>query len=450
MASLPEHDNAVHQPDTRNPQVSSFSAFNITAKPPSPQMTFQVAAMHLPKDLLFNVLKEWIGRQSVVVGNNGCSNYTLSYVHPENPDPFPTLPDDILDLQKECVRQRTYDWLTDTKEFDDPMTFCFSHFLMSAKIGDNRLGFYNLSGHPFDPMAQDPNVTLTTNFPIVKDRDKQYTLFKNLTHLHGMDKLRLDFTAEQYFALFDVRVPPFHYADTNVAGDNLYPDEYAHCSGLFPAHTKQLELHFGDAYKSTNPWYNITEGGWCETNERWEYKEARLRPHVCESGLVIDWILSYAWYEGYLQPIRKIRLTGDVQEWVKEKWHDIFTRHTEYIDAHPGERVHNLAVHRPDPIELETIGMVDDDEDNDENNNNNSNDDDDDDEDEEMEDNDEAWMAKNHYPPTCACKIGCWRLRGGKIEEEVKPKTWDEFEQFEVGAEEDWMVDGELGDVEHE
>ena len=65
----------------------------------------------------------------------------------------------------------------------------------------------------------------------------------------------------------------------------------------------------------------------------------------------------------------------------------------------------------------------------------------------EEDEEDEAWMPRNHYPPPCTCEIGCWRLQNGKIEEEIKAKTWEDFEQYETEVVGDWMVGVELGPV---
>lgn len=183
---------------------------------------------------------------------------------------------------------------------------------------------------------------------------------------------------------------------------------------------KELELHFGDPYKQTNPWYDVQEPTWCEGNPAWNYAEARLPPHICESGLVIDWILGYAWYGGYLQHIKTITLTGDVQQWVKDKWYDIFELQAAYLETHPGEHIPIFAVHTPDPIDLGTVGMEDEDED------------------------DDAWRPQHHYPPPCKCEVGCWRLRGGRVDEGLEAKSWDDFETYsdEVG---DWMDGVQLG-----
>ena len=393
---------------------------------PSAQMTFQLAAAHLPIELLPMVLKEWIGAQRVVVGNFGSLDYTLSYSNPDNPSLLFTIPKPLL---RDYVRQRIHAWSTDTKEFDDPPTFYLSHLLTSLKMPDNRLASYDVSSHSLNPISRDPNLTLSTTSPINNIHKLRNILFPCLPPTHGFEKIKLDFTAEQYFALFDVQVPPFHYRDDTVTGDNLYHDDHCHSAGLFLAHTHALELHFGSAYKSSNPWYNVTEPAWCAPNPAWSYVEARLRPHVCDSGMVVDWILEYAWYAGYLQRIRDIKLSGDMQGWVREKWYDIFRRHADHVEAHPGEHVGIFAVHEPDPIELEMIGMTDDGE-----------------EDEEDEE-DEAWMPRNHYPPPCTCEIGCWRLQNGKIEEEIKAKTWEDFEQYGTEVVGDWMVGVELGPV---
>ncbi|CAN9415881.1 unnamed protein product [Alternaria alternata] len=176
-------------------------------------MTFQLVAAHLPIELLLMVLKEWIGAQRVVVGNDGSLNYTLSYSNPDNPSLLFTIPKPLL---RDYIRQRNHAWSTDTKEFDDPPTFYLSHLLTSLKMPDNRLASYDLSSHPLNPISQDPNLTLSTTFPINNIHKLRNILFPCLPPTHGFEKIKLDFTAEQYFALFDVQVPPFHYRDDTV------------------------------------------------------------------------------------------------------------------------------------------------------------------------------------------------------------------------------------------
>ncbi|KAI4647226.1 uncharacterized protein J4E79_010377 [Alternaria viburni] len=329
------------------------------------EMTFQIAAQNLPPELLLIVLQHWLGQQRIVIDGSAHAHYTLSYTNPENIDPFATISrtsDAPSSIVQEYFRSRIRSWLTDTKEFSDPTTFYMSHLLMSLKMKD-RIGWYYLPNQPWDAICQDPKLSLSTRFPVINDRDAQYARMKHLSSLHGLEKIKLDFTAEQYFAMFDVAVPPFHYRDGAVAGDNLYRDEFCHGAGHFLLHTKELELHFGDAYKQANPWYDVQEAAWCETTPAKNFPEARLRPHVCDSGLVIDWILEYAWYNGHLQHIKRIALTGDVQLWVKEKWYDIFERHAVYLEEYPGLCYRIFATHEPDPIDLETIGIDDEDED---------------------------------------------------------------------------------------
>lgn len=107
-------------------------------------------------------------------------------------------------------------------------------------------------------------------------------------------------------------------------------DEFCQNAAIFLGSTEELTLEFGDKYKSEHPWYNLNDEFWNQHREEWPYGAARLRPNVCESGLVIDWILSYAWHNQYLQHIPKVRLTGDVQEWVKQKWHRIFEQQAQH------------------------------------------------------------------------------------------------------------------------
>ncbi|KAL1801707.1 hypothetical protein ACET3X_002049 [Alternaria dauci] len=200
---------------------------------PPPQMTFQLFATRLPMELFLMTLKEWI----------------------DNPNPVSAIPGP---LYTHYIRERVLAWLTDTKDFTDPPTFYLSHLLTSLKLPDHHLPPYDLSSHPLHALSQDPNLTLTTT-PLINNT---HTLL--LPHLapttHGFEKIKLDFTAAQYFALFDIRVPPFHYADTSLHGDNLYHDAATHSAGLFLAHTRVLELHFGTAYKSANPCEIKAEG----------------------------------------------------------------------------------------------------------------------------------------------------------------------------------------------
>jgi hypothetical protein len=42
---------------------------------------------------------------------------------------------------------------------------------------------------------------------------------------------------------------------------------------------------------------------------------------------------------------------------------------------------------------------------------------------------DANWKPQGHYPPACTCAIGCWRLLGGKVEDDLHVRaSWDDFE----------------------
>ena len=388
------------------------------------QLTFSIAANYLPRELLDQVLREWLGPQRIFVDASACSSRTLWYGSPRSTNLDLQISHLDIALVRESSRFRVLSWLKDRKDFQDPFDFYMSHFILSTHA-ENPIGEYLAYSHPWINFIREENLELRMKFPIIQDTTSQHAVhMPHLSTLHGLERIRLDFTAEQLFALFDVTVAPFNYQD-DIRGDSLYPDAFLHGAGHFLAHTKDLELHFGDAYKLANPWYDVQDPEWRETKERWSYGEARFRPHICESGAVIDWILEYGWYNGYLQPIQKITLTGNVQEWVKKKWYSIFDQHAKLTRARPAEQMDNFAVHTPDIEAIETIGMAGD----------------------TMKGKGE-WEPVDYYPPPCRCKIGCSRLRGGKVEDQLVSKSWDDFSQYpsEV-VEGDWMRDIELGVV---
>jgi hypothetical protein len=120
-----------------------------------------------------------------------------------------------------------------------------------------------------------------------------------LIHTHGLEKIILDFDASEYFALFNVQLPPFTYHD--------------HPAVQVLQHCRNLTLIFGEAYRYAHPWYNLLDDEWEET---------RYRSHVCEMGKIVDWILDAAWR--YIRHIAHVRLEGDFQPCVREKWEMIF------------------------------------------------------------------------------------------------------------------------------
>jgi hypothetical protein len=218
-----------------------------------------------------------------------------------------------------------------------------------------------------------------------------------------VEKISLDFSAEQYFALFNVSIPPFHYSDP-VTGDNLHPDPLLHGAAFFLAHARVLELHFGSKYKWAHPWCEVQEHPW---------QEARSCPHICDSGIVVDWILEFAWYAGSLQHLEKLTITGDVQTWVLDKWNGIFLAHRQYVEEHPQDVDAPFVVYEPDIAAISSLGMP-------------------------RGDDDAEWCPELHYPPVCSCRIACERLVHGGVVDEVVEKSWEDFEVYAEYPVGDW------------
>jgi len=138
--------------------------------------------------------------------------------------------------------------------------------------------------------------------------------------------------------------------------------------------------------------------------------DASRRPHVCESGLVIDWILEYAWAGEFLQHIDTVEIAGDVQPWVKAKWAAIFAEHASLKISGNADL---FAAHKPDLHAIEFRGMS---------------------AGEELE-----WVPEEQFPPRCECEIRCWRLQDGGVLGEVE--EWE----GDVSVVGDW--DGNCGGV---
>jgi hypothetical protein len=299
-------------------------------------------------------------------------------------------------FREETRRLRKLSWLRDTKTFDRPEELYMSHYYLRQP------GRRTLPDH----LAASPSWR-----SFHEDRYKVSLLDDIIAAPHpyglsrsGLEKIRLDFTAEQYFALFNVHVPPFSDPE------NAYFDRRCHGAAAFLEHTQKLTLHFGEAYKYVHPWVGIADPAW--SIPKYDgYLAAALRPRVCEMGTMIDWILSYAWHHGFLQHISDITLTGDVQDWVKFKWYKIFEEQKQWNTAHgiPALRQkdeddvpNHLLVHKPDIYAIEHVGDA----------------------------IDADWAPEDHYPPACTCAIGCWRLQNGRVEEEIKEMTWEDYEKF--------------------
>jgi hypothetical protein len=207
------------------------------------------------------------------------------------------------------------------KAFRSPDDFYHSHHILAQ-----------------DPLSRFPPLAIPTPANLSGNGDSQIRQPHPFIHTHGLEKIILDFDASQYFALFNIQLPPFTYSDPPAA------QVLQHC--------RVLTLVFGEAYRYAHPWYNILDDEW---------EEARYRPHVCDMGKIVDWILNAAWR--YICHIERIKLEGDVQAWVKEKWERIFA-----------DRVY----------EVEESGV-------------------------EMEG---AWEK---YPPACECDVRCWEIGLEKV-----------------------------------
>lgn len=346
----------------------------------------------LPQGIVYRILGCWTGAQRLCAekGKGGgfdavryvCDTDTVGLELPGR-------------LGEEYLRYQCRSFLYDDKYFDDPGTFYISHFLLTSGNGYN-------TPKDSNEWIQRVNQRIPMELDLVVRSAKESCS----SHLHGLEKITLDFTAGQYFALFNVGLPPFdHIADHDVALDPLL-----HGAASFLASTKHLTLHFGTAYKSLlHPWHNLSLDTRWTANKYQDYGEARLRPNICDSGLVVDWILEYAWEGWYLQHIPRIRITGAVQHWVQKKWHAIFEKQAAFNESHSEleKAARNFAVYDSDVDGIELMDV---------------------DKEEgtacggDKEDGacpaNPGYAAEDYFPPVCRCSIACWKLGEEKEEEE--------------------------------
>ncbi|KAF2706259.1 hypothetical protein K504DRAFT_447972 [Pleomassaria siparia CBS 279.74] len=217
------------------------------------------------------------------------------------------------------------------------------------------------------------------------------------TQLHGLSKVIFDFPSEDYMKFFNVMLPPFDEMDQSMA---------QHSSML--RRTRHIVLRFNSSF--TDPWCDCNDDRWtffrpgsdpsnppkkkrkprenrgsrrsrkCKTGHpppdpTWN---PRFREQVCSHGLVIDWILSFAWSGKYLQHLSSITLEGHMQDWVREKWTSIFERHR----REPG------FTYDPDIAAIQNRGKTGD----------------------TLKDND--WDPAEHFAPRCTgmCRMKCRTL----------------------------------------
>jgi hypothetical protein len=320
----------------------------------APPLSFSTLPPSLPREIVYRILKYWMSPQQLVVVDTPTagpvpSQLSVTYVCDTDTPAASLSPA----LQTEYWRLRHLSWLQSPKYFSHPYYFYMSHFLLSASKFPETIA---------------PNSILQT-YGIHPSAIVQPLLSRPHPHIstHGLEKIVLDFDACQYFAFFDVRVAPFDAED-------MYADPHLRRAASLLEHCHDLTLVFGTAYRYAHPWYELIDPEW---------DDARCRPRVCEMGVVIDWILEYAWARRNLQHIERVRLEGDVQGWVRRKWVAIFEVQRGWIqETCPTENL--FKVHKPDLDHIERWGMD--------------------------EDKTDEWMAKEHYPPVCECEVGCWEI----------------------------------------
>ncbi|KAH7396931.1 hypothetical protein DE146DRAFT_59838 [Phaeosphaeria sp. MPI-PUGE-AT-0046c] len=283
---------------------------------------------------------------------------------------------------------RGLSWLRSPKYFMSLYHFAMAHRLLAAS---SQAALPAIDNQPVDPespeseddMGEDPIVSID---PLIYTTNHNYPF-------HGLEKIVLDFDAEQYFDFFNVCIPPFDHPE------NQGSDPRLRGAASLLQHCHELTILFGEKFCYVHPWYSLR----CD-----EWQDARIRSNVCEKGRVVDWILEYAWHLGYLQHIKTIKIAGSVQEWVRKKWDDVFEK---WKEAQQNGKLEWKDVHRPNITHMETFGLV----------------------------SGREWALQDFYPPVCSCDLSCsslvpwapmcgpaWNSWDEIPEEEGDPSTWDD------------------------
>ncbi|KAE8836440.1 hypothetical protein HRS9139_04538 [Pyrenophora teres f. teres] len=401
---------------------------------PSASLSLTTASHQLPYELLVLVLHYYIGAPEFFVDASQAPLYRLSYKNDSSPH-LSSLPSGLV---PEYHKARLLDYKRNVKTFISGYDFCMTHLLLSLHPASGVPAFTIPYYSPWATITGTANLRICLGEGISPPTTT--ILLPNPARLppHPLSTIRLDLSAPDYFTLFAVSLPPLpplsaqHPAPHD---DQLLPA----VADVFLAHTNHLILHFGTRFKAANPWYDTADPAWCEPLGVYDYSEARCRPHVCDSGAIVDWILEFAWKGGLLQHIPCITLEGDVQAWVKEKWEGIFERQRGFLNEQAkkdGEgEVNPFAIHYPDIPAIMTrgVGIYDKDAAQ---------------EGEKMEEEEKEQIDPRHlFPPPCKCKVGCWRLGGGKVLDESVSEilSWGQFEEAKDEAQGGWMDNFELG-----
>tara|TARA_R110002003_G_scaffold25_11_gene1217 strand:- start:879 stop:1823 length:945 start_codon:yes stop_codon:yes gene_type:complete len=207
---------------------------------------FEVSSL-LPLEVVSQILQAWMAPQHLIVQDISAGFFDEDAVYQmmvmwacdtdsvaKTAAAFPT------ELQEEYWRIRQLSWLKSAKTFTSGHDFYMSHFALS------------LDPHSKFPAFSVDNVPVgILSAPQAHEAKIQPLIASPHAHLnfHGLERISLEFTAAEYFCLFDVRVPPFDIKDTDFFGDDLYHDELLNGAAGLLQHTQELTLVFGDRYK---------------------------------------------------------------------------------------------------------------------------------------------------------------------------------------------------------
>lgn len=265
-------------------------------------------------------------------------------------------------------------WLHSRKVFSEPIKLAIIHI----SLLDNPGGFD----------VRVPLQFIVSNVTISPEMRSRPPL-----PLRGLEKICLDFCALEYMAFFKFDTQEF----VNEWG-NRYDsaDAYMYGGATFLQHTRELTLRFGDRYKRCEPWTRET----LLPNSVADQSTPGIHTTVCNKGLLVDWILTFAWYYKFLQHIPVIKLEGYVHDSVHEKWAAVFEGRHRYQDSIGSQK------------EIDCILDLE----------------------EAQEDAPGGWEFSGHYPPACTC--GKFGEKGA--ERWDNPEYGNTPEAFDDSEEPDW------------
>ncbi|KAF2733521.1 hypothetical protein EJ04DRAFT_524450 [Polyplosphaeria fusca] len=237
------------------------------------------------------------------------------------------------DFVKEEIQRQL--WQDSTKLFKDPFTLVAWHLAIRADWSEQ----------------------LTKHWNNAFQRIKLIPLARNDTTEPGvLDRLKLDFSIEDFMKFFDVNVPPF---DRPGRLFNLFWNwrEREQHGVFFLKHTKELTLVFGRDFLWNNPWPKTIDA------------------KVCRLGWLPDLVLSFAWAN--IKHVPVIRIQGNVQPWVRDKWE---------------AKIEGDRNFEPDLAALMNIGK------------------------EEAFYLNQPYRWEDYYPAKCQCEQSCYDLAHSKID----------------------------------